>query len=75
MVKEHVAPVHALLPWYQNPIDTIVREALVFMKNNEVSSDVENSHYLADLHLCDILRAYGHDDVVDAFLKMDKWYA
>lgn len=37
--------------------------------------DVETNHIRADSILLDILRGLGHDDVVDAFTKIPRWYA
>lgn len=41
-------------------------------KNNR---DKEGAHIEADEVLCDLLIELGYQDVVDAWLKVDKWYA
>lgn len=37
--------------------------------------DEECGHSWADQVLCELLRSLGYDDVVDAFEKLNKWYA
>lgn len=37
--------------------------------------DTETSHGVADDILCAFLRAQGHDDLVDLYEKVEKWYA
>ena len=37
--------------------------------------DTECAHLNADEVLCQLLRSLGYDDVVDAWDKLDKWYA
>jgi hypothetical protein len=37
--------------------------------------DEETAHVIADDLLCQLLRELGHDDVVEAYLLVDKWYA
>ena len=39
------------------------------------NADPEASHGRADDVLCAFLRHLGHDDLVDLFDKVDKWYA
>lgn len=39
------------------------------------SDDPETAHQAADQVLCDLLRALGYGDVVDAYLDVEKWYA
>lgn len=38
-------------------------------------NDQERDHCEADDILCKLLRAHGHDELVDLFEKLDKWYA
>lgn len=37
--------------------------------------DTEAAHGEADDVLCELLRSLGLDDVVDAYSKIEKWYA
>lgn len=37
--------------------------------------DPEASHSVADAALCDLLVSLGYQDVVDAWEKVEKWYA
>lgn len=39
------------------------------------SGDPEAAHSQADEVLCDLLRQLGHDDVVEAWDAVPKWYA
>jgi hypothetical protein len=51
-------------------------EALVKLtKLHADSADTERDHWDADDILCDLLRALGYDDVVEAWDKIDKWYS
>lgn len=45
---------------------------LIELQNN---GDTEAAHSLADEVLCKLLAALGYQDVVDAWKKVDKWYA
>ena len=48
-------------------------EALILLQG---SDDYENTHVLADAILCDLLKALGHGDVVEAYENITpKWYA
>jgi len=47
-------------------------EDLIFL---QASDDTEGAHARADEVLCDLLREMGFGDVVDAWDKIDKWYA
>lgn len=38
-------------------------------------SDPESAHGWADQYLCDLLDTLGYKDVVEAWNKVDKWYA
>jgi hypothetical protein len=38
------------------------------------NGDCEYSHVEADRLLCEFLESLGHQDVVEAFGKVDKWY-
>lgn len=52
-------------------------EALIEMKkivfNND--DDIETNHIEADKILCDFLIAIGHNEIVDEYNKISKWYA
>ena len=37
--------------------------------------DTEIAHSEADLILCNILIEYGHEETVDLWKKINKWYA
>ena len=37
--------------------------------------DVEAAHSDADDILCDILKELGYNDIVEEFIKVEKWYA
>jgi hypothetical protein len=39
------------------------------------TADTELAHSEADKILCELLRSFGCDDVVEAFDALDKWYA
>jgi hypothetical protein len=39
------------------------------------TNDVERDHLKADDILCDLLRSLGYEDVVQAYLNVEKWYA
>jgi len=43
--------------------------------NDEDGWDIEVAHSRADDLLCEILLEHGHDEVVEIFKNMHKWYA
>lgn len=49
--------------------------ALEKIKECVNNDDPETAHEAADTVLCDLLRALGYGDVVDAYLDVEKWYA
>lgn len=53
----------------------IIKEAVEKLEAIEKSGDTEGGHIEADDILCDVLKALGCKEVVDAFEKLDKWYA
>ena len=53
----------------------IIKEAVEKLEAIEKSGDTEARHIEADDILCDVLKALGCKEVVDAFEKLDKWYA
>lgn len=42
---------------------------------DECAGDIEGAHMDADQVLCDILVSMGHEDVVEAWKAIEKWYA
>jgi len=50
-------------------------EAIEKLKKLAGSGDVEAAHGEADEVLCELLRALGYGDVVDAWEDVEKWYA
>lgn len=41
----------------------------------EAGGDVEGDHSDADAVLCSLLRTLGHDDLVDVYESIPKWFA
>ncbi len=39
------------------------------------NSDTEQGHIRGDEILCEILELLGHEEVVELYNKIDKWYA
>lgn len=37
--------------------------------------DTERAHSEADETLCDVLTSLGYEEIVEAWRKVDKWYA
>jgi hypothetical protein len=50
-------------------------EAIERLNGLAESRDNEKAHSQADDLLCDLLRTLGYGDVVEAYSKIDKWYA
>ena len=50
-------------------------KAIEALKNQQSNGDTEMAHCAADEILCEFLRELGHEDVVDEWDKVDKWYA
>jgi len=48
---------------------------LAKLKEYAESDDPEESHYMADESLCELLRELGCGVVVDAYEEVEKWYA
>ncbi len=61
--------------WRTMPEKMTPEEALTALKPLEDVGDWEVAHSQADDVLCSLLRFYGHDDVVEAWEKVGKWYA
>ena len=43
--------------------------------SSDYSGDTEADHSTADNILCELLSSLGYQDVVDAWEKVNKWYA
>lgn len=50
-------------------------EALATLKAEAGNRDYEVAHGNADDALCKLLRFLGHDEIVDAWDAVGKWYA
>ena len=50
-------------------------EAIRILKINQSLGDTEAGHANADDVLCDFLISLGHQDLVDEWRKVPKWYA
>jgi hypothetical protein len=50
-------------------------QALKKLEECQKNSDTECAHSWADEVLCQFLRAQGHDDLVEVWEKVNKWYA
>ena len=48
---------------------------LAQMKELENDDDTEQSHFIADGILCNLLEELGYVELVKAFYALDKWYA
>lgn len=51
------------------------QEAIQEIENKCHSGDKEMDHSRADEVLCDFLKSLGFFDLVEAWEKVDKWYA
>lgn len=61
--------------WRSFPSEMTAEQALEALKPLAEIGDIEVAHSQADEILCSLLRSLGHGDVVDAWEKVDKWYA
>jgi hypothetical protein len=50
-------------------------QALAELTEAQANGDIEVAHATADRVLCDLLESLGFADVVEAYNKVDKWYA
>lgn len=50
-------------------------EAIRILQELRGNGDTEAAHGAADEVLCKLLSSLGYQDVVDAWEKVDKWYA
>jgi hypothetical protein len=49
--------------------------AIKFLEEQKDNGDTEIAHGVADDVICELLEALGYSDVVEAYNKVDKWYA
>ena len=49
-------------------------EGIIAKQNSNSYSDYEQNHIRADRVLCEVLRARGHNELVDAYQQISKWY-
>lgn len=57
---------------YMQEFDT--KDCIKELLKLRASADKELAHIKADEILCNVLRAYGQDELVKEFEDMDKWY-
>jgi hypothetical protein len=50
-------------------------DAMALIKEAQESGDTESAHVIADDALTDFLRHLGHNDLVDEYHKIKKWFA
>lgn len=50
-------------------------EARVAMNKAKFAGDAEDQHYSGDSILCALLINLGHEDIVEAWSDLEKWYA
>ena len=51
------------------------REEVLIKLKEATDMDTETGHVVADEILCKFLASLGYQDIVDAYEKIDKWYA
>jgi len=57
-------------------LKTITREeAIRELRDLQVGGDTEVEHWQADEVLCRVLKSLGETEIVEEWLKVDKWYA
>jgi hypothetical protein len=56
-------------------IQEIIKELNELKEDGDNDGDIEMNHECADDVLCNLLIDLGYQDVVDAYNKIDKWYA
>lgn len=61
--------------WRSFPEKMTPEEAMTALAPLAHVSDIEVAHMQADEIICSLLRFLGHGDVVDAWGKVEKWYA
>lgn len=60
---------------YEIPETMTPEDALIAMGEVALGNDREYSHIAADDILCAVLKHLGHDELVEAFHDIEKWYA
>lgn len=50
-------------------------EAIEKMKDEQNNSDTEAAHCIADDILCEFLISLGHQDLVDEYERVPRWYS
>lgn len=50
-------------------------QAVAELRKLAESKDTETAHARADEILCELLLSLGHEDVVDAWYDVPRWYA
>jgi hypothetical protein len=50
-------------------------EAIDWLKRLQSDRDIEMAHSTADDILCRLLSGLGYDDVVQEYLKINRWFA
>lgn len=55
--------------------DLLSANAIKKLKKEQQSGDTEDAHLNADDILCKLLKKLGFSNVVDEYIKVDKWYA
>lgn len=48
---------------------------LALINSDTYGGDTGDAHWNADQVLCALLRSLGHEDVVEAWMEVPKWYA
>lgn len=55
--------------------DERATRAIGLLKDLQSYQDIERAHIDADEVLCNLLRELNFDDVVEEWLKVDRWYS
>jgi hypothetical protein len=61
--------------WRTMPATMTPDEALTALRPLQSVTDLEVAHGQADEILCALLRHLGHNEIVEAWERVDKWYA
>ena len=56
-------------------VDGLSAQAINVLDKLSRNRDTEKAHYEADKVLCNLLNELGFEDVVNAWEKIDRWYA
>jgi hypothetical protein len=60
---------------YQLKKEIFIKEQNDKLRELANNDDIEIAHAEADLILCNILIEYGHEETVNLWKNIDKWYA